>query len=184
MISYDNAIEVAISTYLTLHPIQRLNREYARADIQQWLSNYHTKIDFFMEEISSRDLSLVCEKAEFVWYHDVRNGQYHSGGATVPQGYELEGIREAALWVFSTLYDVTDTEQHISEEIEKRSPTAPQNDVEYDEAINNVYDDVNISGRKYSVSEILFTLDEAFYREVGAELCESANYDKDEGQSA
>lgn len=34
MIGFDNAIEVAITTYLTLHPMQRGNRTYPKADVE------------------------------------------------------------------------------------------------------------------------------------------------------
>ena len=44
LISFDNAIEVAITTYLSLHPIQRQNRTYTRADVERWLENYHRSI--------------------------------------------------------------------------------------------------------------------------------------------
>src|SRR4051794_28206270 len=64
MISFDNAIEVAITTYLTLKPIQRHNRIYLKADVQKWLENFHTKIDFLEVEITSRGLAVVCEKAD------------------------------------------------------------------------------------------------------------------------
>ncbi len=40
LISFDNAIEVSIATYLTLHPIHRGNRSYANVDVEKWLSNY------------------------------------------------------------------------------------------------------------------------------------------------
>lgn len=46
LISFDNAIEVAITTYLALHPIQRGQRQYQRTDIETWQRNYHTKLDF------------------------------------------------------------------------------------------------------------------------------------------
>jgi hypothetical protein len=93
IISYDNAIEVAITTYLSLNPIQRGNRQYPRQQVEQWLANYHTKIDFFLAELITRGLSVTYEKADIVWYHDVRNDQYHGGKPTVPQLEELESIR-------------------------------------------------------------------------------------------
>jgi hypothetical protein len=184
VISYDNAIEVSIHTYLNLHPIQRLNRTYNKDKVRNWLDNYHAKIDFFIEEVSSRDLPLVCDKAEFIWYHEVRNGQYHTGGATIPQGQELEGIREAALWVFSVLFDVEDTEQRLTEAMALRFPAPPQRDEEYDEAINEVFGEIAIGGRSFRASEVLFAVDDSFYRKVGEELCGAMEYDDDEEQPA
>jgi predicted ATPase len=46
LISYDNAIEVSITTYLSLHPSQRGNRKYERKSVELWLSNFYTKLDF------------------------------------------------------------------------------------------------------------------------------------------
>lgn len=183
VISYDNAIEVSIHTYLNLHPIQRLNREYANADVQRWLSNYHSMVGFFIEEVSSQGLSHVCDEAEFVWYHRVRNGQYHTGGATVPEGQVLEGIRDAAIWVFSVLFDLGDVEQRLTQEIARRSPSPPRQDEEYNEAINDFYGEMTVGGRNFSASEILFAVDDAFYRKLGAELCAPED-EKDEEQSA
>jgi hypothetical protein len=184
VISYDNAIEVSIHTYLNLHPIQRLNREYANADVQRWLSNYHAMISFFVREVTSRQLSHLCDEAEFIWYHRVRNSQYHTGGATVPEGQVLDGIREAAIWVFGTLYDLTDVEQRLTQELARRSPAPPRQDEEYNEAINDFYGELAVGGRTFSVSEILFAVDDAYYRELGAELCGTAEYEEGEEQSA
>lgn len=184
IISYDNAIEVAIHSYLNLHPIQRRNREYATDKIRNWLQNYHTKIDFFMEEVSSLGLPLVCDKADFIWYHKVRNDQYHKGEPTIPQGEDLESIREAALWVFSILYDIEDTDQRLAREMDLRFPAPPEQDEEYNEAINDLYGEVTVGERNFSASEILFAVDDAFYRKLGAELCGATEYEKSEEQSA
>ena len=46
LISFDNSIEVSITTYLSLHPIHRGNRSYKREDVERWLHNYHTKLEF------------------------------------------------------------------------------------------------------------------------------------------
>ncbi|WDT79485.1 MAG: hypothetical protein MPW14_20465 [Candidatus Manganitrophus sp.] len=43
VVGFDNAIEVAIHTYLSLHPIQRQNRTYPKGDVEKWLDNFHTK---------------------------------------------------------------------------------------------------------------------------------------------
>jgi hypothetical protein len=148
------------------------------------LQNYHTKIDFFLEEVSLRSLSLVCDKAEFVWYHKVRNDQYHKGEPTIPQGEDLEGLREAALWVFSVLYDIEDTEQRLAQEMDLRFPSPPKREEEYDEAIDQIYEEVVIEGRNFSASEILFTLDDALYHQLGADLCDAPEYDENKEQSA
>ncbi len=83
MIGFDNSIEVSITTFLSLDPLQRKGQSYKGVDVEKWLENYHTKIDFFFSEIVYGK-TVECDKATVVWYHNVRNGQYHSGGATDP----------------------------------------------------------------------------------------------------
>ena len=59
MIGFDNAIEVAITTYLGLHPVQRASRQYPNADVERWLSNYHTKVGFFFQECVTRQVAVA-----------------------------------------------------------------------------------------------------------------------------
>jgi hypothetical protein len=70
LISFDNAIEVAITTYLTLNPIQRGNRGYSKTDLEKWLSNYHSKLDFLEQELSLRKLTWTVERSHIIWAHD------------------------------------------------------------------------------------------------------------------
>lgn len=171
LISFDNAIEVAITTYLSLHPIQRQNRTYQRTQVEHWLDNYHTKIDFFLFEIQERTLALVCEKPDIVWYHEVRNGQYHGGGATIPQARDLQGIRRAALWVFSVLFDVPDVEQLIESHIRQRlSQDLPTKTAEFDRLIDEAHGLCEIAGELYYTSEVLHAVDPVAYSEEGSRL--------------
>ena len=118
MIGFDNAIELAITTYLNLHPIQRGGRTYKNDDVEKWNSNYHTKVEFFFAECVTRGVVASAKQDEVVWFHEVRNGQYHLGGATVPNQRVLNGVREAALEVFSVLFEedaaVSLLEEHIA----------------------------------------------------------------------
>jgi len=116
--SFDNSVEVSITTYLHLHPTQRGGREYSSADVSGWLRNYHTKLDFFMEENERRGLPEHQDKSVIVWYHGQRNEQYHGAGAGVPERATLEGIRRAALWVFSVLFEVTNLDEILSSTVE------------------------------------------------------------------
>lgn len=185
LISFDNAIEVAITTYLTLNPIQRSGHSYERAKVEKWLKNYHSKLDFLEAELASKGLSWTVEKSHIVWCHDHRNEQYHGGQKGTPEMYVLNLIREAALWIFSMLYDVVDTEQRLALEIERRSvSSAPRNDEAYDKAIDSEYDVVIIGEQIYTASEVLFAVDHEVYREVGAALCEPAEYEESEERSA
>jgi hypothetical protein len=173
MVGFDNAIEVAITTYLGLHPIQRGNREYARVDVDSWLRNFHTKVDCFFAECQSRAISPSSKKDEIVWFHDVRNGQYHSGGAAIPQRRELDGVRVAAMEVFGVLFDQVDVLTVLEEHIAAAAPLPrpPRND-EHDRLIDSEYPMVDICGHAEYVSDILYALDSNRYREVALELGE------------
>lgn len=171
LISFDNAIEVAITTYLSLHPIQRQNRTYSKTQVEQSLENYHTKIDFLMQEIQQRALTYECEKADIIWYHDVRNGQYHGGGATIPQERELQGIRKAAFWVFAVLFDVPDVEQMVeSHVLQRTNQDLPIKTDESDKLIDGEYGLCEVAGDSYYTSEILYAIDPVAYSEEGARL--------------
>lgn len=125
LISFDNSIEVSISTYLSLKPMQRGNRHYSREDVETWMNNYHTKLDFFASEIQNRGLPEYREKAEIVWYHDQRNEHYHGGGFSVPEQGTLNEIRQVALWVFSVLFETPDVESKLESAISKSDKGIP-----------------------------------------------------------
>lgn len=130
LISYDNSIEVSITTYLSLNPIQRGNRVYEREKVKKWLDNFHTKIDFFILEIQSRGLPEYKEKADIVWYHEQRNEHYHGGTSGVPEKRTLDDIRQVALWIFSVLFETPDVESKLEASIlksEEGLPSIPAN---------------------------------------------------------
>jgi hypothetical protein len=98
LISFDDAIEVAITTYLTLHPIQRGNRNYSRVKRDEWLQNFHTKLDFLNEELASRSLMWEVDRTHIVWAHENRNEQYHGGKKETPEKAVLAIVRKASIW--------------------------------------------------------------------------------------
>lgn len=171
MIGFDNAIEVAITTYLSLHPIQRGNRTYEKAAVESWLRNFHTKVDCFFAECESRSVVPSSKKDEIVWFHEVRNGQYHTGGAAIPQRRELDGVRAAALEVFGLLFDQDDVvstlEQHIAG---LSAPLPPPKGKEQDRLIDNEYPMIEVCGQPEYVSDVLYALDPTRYHEVALEL--------------
>ncbi len=175
MISFDNAIEVSITTYLSLHPIQRQNRQYQKAQVEQWLQSYHTKIDFLEIECQQRRITVLVQKSHIVHYHMIRNKQYHEeGGYFTPNWADLKGVRGAALWVFSTLYDVPNVEQILEERIADALPSPPpQREESLDRVIDNAHGMVQIAGTPYYASEVLFGIDATLYREMGLELLNS-----------
>jgi hypothetical protein len=170
-VGFDNAIEVAITTYLGLHPMQRGNRQYPRASVEQWLTNYHAKVGFFFQECASRQIAVIGQHDEIVWYHEVRNGQYHNGGATVPQRRELDGVRAAAMEVFAILFDSPDVNALLDAHVSARTPVppVPRTD-EDDRLIDSAHGMIEVAGRPEYASDVLYALDPERYRDVALEL--------------
>jgi hypothetical protein len=171
LVGFDNAIEVAISTYLQLHPIQRQNRDYKRDDVEKWCRNYHTKLDFFFIEISTRGLTASFEKGVCIWCHEVRNGQYHAGGPTIPRERELLEIRKAALEIFAVLFDVPAVEDVLNARVtELTEKNLPQRTPERDKLIDKTFGIVSIAGMDYYTSEALYAVDPFAYGDVCSQL--------------
>ena len=128
LISFDNSIEVSISIYLSLDPIQRNNKHYQRKDVETWLSNYHSRLDFFSNELSDRKLPEHRDKAHIIYLHKQRNELYHGSSGSVPEISVLDEIRFVALWIYSVLFEDADIERRLDEaikSIDKAEPVAP-----------------------------------------------------------
>jgi hypothetical protein len=173
LIGFDNAIEITIAAYLSLKPIQRRNRSYPAADVSKWMANY-TKLDFLDGEISARKVTWMIDRGYILWCHDSRNEQYHGGYRGVPEKQVLDIARRAALWIFGLLFDVEDAEGRLLRAIVQKLPApSPERNPAYDIAIDGAYETIDIGGRPYSTSEILYSLDYEAYRELGLELSQA-----------
>jgi len=116
LVSFDNSIELSIITFLSLNPIQREGLQFQKKEIAQWLSNYHSKIEFFEHYIVTKlNQEMLVERDAIIFYHQLRNELYHKGNGFVPDKRHISGIREVALWVFSKLFNVN-VEKLLDEE--------------------------------------------------------------------
>lgn len=107
LVSFDNAIELSIITFLSLNPIQRNGLAFERSKVDEWLKNFHKKIEFFEHYVTNiASKSMEIGRDEIIYYHNLRNELYHNGNGLVPMEAHLDGIRQSAVWVFSTLFDV------------------------------------------------------------------------------
>jgi hypothetical protein len=106
LISFDNAVEVSITTHLQLHPSQRGGKTYEGKKVQHWLSNFHTKLEFLEEFLAEWKIPIEVSIDEIVWYHQLRNELYHSGNGMTPEVRCLLEAQYAAVWVFSVLFGV------------------------------------------------------------------------------
>lgn len=105
LIAYDNAIEISITTYLSLHPSQRGGLRLSRADTRKWLVNYFTKLEFLEYYVSSvLQEQMAIERDEILYFHRIRNDLYHGSSAHVPSLHDVTSIRAAALWIFTVLF--------------------------------------------------------------------------------
>jgi len=175
LISFDNAIEVTITTYLGLHPIQRGGRTYSNVDVDRWLNNYHSKLEFLGSELSRRSLCWEVDQSYIVYAHDHRNEQYHGGNKGIPEKDVLALIRKAAIWIFATLFEVDGIEALLEQDyLEHQSPSPPKPDDALDRAIDQKYDMVELAGQTLYASEVLFAVDFEAYKEIGSQLCQGS----------
>ena len=175
LISFDNAIEVSVRTYLMLHPIQRSGREYSTQKVGKWLTNYHSRLDFLECEVKSRKGKWDVEKADIIGIHERRNEQYHGGSSGIPGRSDLDLARKAALWVFSFLFEVSDIETELEKGVLDRQldQDAPPREKHFDEAIDLEYGIIEIGDQIYLASELLYAADYTAYRDIGERLSNS-----------
>jgi hypothetical protein len=173
LISFDNAIEVAIATYLTLHPSLRGNRTYEKIEVEKWLKDYHTKLDFLETELTIRAVGWRVKRDHIVWAHQHRNEQYHGGNKGTPEKKCLSVIRQAALWIFSLLFDIFDVDEQLEQAIGESAPApARQRDKAWDRVIDLEYGMVEIGDEAFYSSEALFAIDYEAYKDIGTRLNE------------
>jgi len=179
LISYDNAIEVAVTTFLTLHPIQRNGKTYKCDEVEKWLANYHSRLDFLETELKVQGQKWTVERSYIVWAHQQRNEQYHAGNQGVPDKKCLGIAKEAALWVFGMLFGVSNPETELNAAVaQKLPPEPPKRNKTFDRAIDDEFGAIAIGDCLYSASEVISTLDYDAYRETGAELCQRVIEDR------
>lgn len=173
LIGFDNAVEVSISTYLSLNPIHRGGLKLKPELVKDWMGSYSKKLDFFYDEIlKPKGLPEQHAKENILWYHDQRNEQYHEGRPSVPGKLALDGIRNVAFWIFSTLYDEPNFLEILREELEllqgvKDIPTRTD---EQDKIIDNACDMLRIGQSLYYASDLLYNFDPIAYRDLAVAI--------------
>jgi hypothetical protein len=183
LISFDNSVEVAITTFLTLHPIQRNGKTYKRDDVEKWLGNYHSRLDFLESELATLGKEWIVERTHIVWAHAQRNEQYHAGNQGVPDKKCLAIARQAALWVFGILFGIANPEAELNAAVAQNLPSPPhERDKAYDQAIDSEFGAIAIGYCLYSASEVISSLDYDAYRDIGAELCQRIVTEGDDEQ--
>lgn len=162
LISFDNAIETAVVTYLALDPLQRQQREYEQAQVGKWLRNFHTKLEFLFDEAQARHATPPFDRPTAIFYHKARNEMYHSGIAVVPNEMCCTGCRATALWAFEFLFDVSDAESLVLEAVAQKEL---KRDAEFDAYLDDTYEPVRIGNVIYRPSDVVFNTDPMAYEE-------------------
>lgn len=180
LIGYDECIEVSITVYLSLHPIQRNGKEYKKEDVEKWTKNYHSKLDFFYEELAARKVSVKVPKEHVIWFHDHRNDQYHGGRKGVPDTRTLDGVRSAAIWVVSTLFDIQNVESLLEDELRARRGQEPERTTEIDKVLDDKFGLIEIAGNLYYTSEALHSVDPNAYVELGNKIANREDESNDD----
>lgn len=166
LILFDNSIEVAINVHLNSHPVQRRGLVYENEDVTIWSRNFHTKLDFLFDKyIPDNGFNVSFDRADLIHCHDIRNGQYHAGGATIPRSRDLEDIRKAALEIFSILYEVDNVETELEARISERDFEygRPKRTSDGDKLIDELYGMTTIADQTFYTSEALFGVDRDSY---------------------
>lgn len=170
LVSFDNSIEISITTYLTLNPVLRGGRALSSASIDLWMKRgYHPKLDFIEDELKARRQTWTVPRDEIIYVHDERNKQYHAGHMGIPAKRVLAVARRASLWIFGLLFNVPDVEKELEDALLDSQPKAPPSpDPEINRRLDERYGLVTIGGQLYYTSEALFAVDGDAYRALGA----------------
>ncbi len=92
-----------------------------------------------------------------------------------PEKNVLKIVRDAALWIFAVLFDVSDVETLLGKAIlDSAPPAAPIREKALDVAIDAKYGIIEIGEESYYASELLFAVDYVAYRDLGGRLCTQA----------
>lgn len=105
LIGFDNAIESSVITYLSLNPVQRGGHAFPKTEVERWLANFHTKVEFLEHFANLLQKAMPVGRPEIIYYHSLRNDLYHNGNGVVPATEHIDGARQAALWTFSILFE-------------------------------------------------------------------------------
>jgi hypothetical protein len=104
LIGYDNAVEVCVDVYVRLHPKLKDGKSMSKAEVENHLANYHTKLEFLDHYLQSQGYRLDPPIETVVWCHQLRNELYHSGNGMVPEEHVIEAASRAAKAVFQFLF--------------------------------------------------------------------------------
>lgn len=110
MVSIDNAVELAIKTYLGLPERSRGSDGPGRKELEAASESFPTLLD--MLDRFAADKLTGIELGDVEWYHRLRNQLYHSGNGITVERARVEAYFQIALALFENLFGVV---PHIGE---------------------------------------------------------------------
>lgn len=111
MIAVDNAVELMMSTYISL-PKRVTGIEATRKEKEQYLKNFPSLLDGI--EAYAADKIIGLDLGEIEWLHRLRNQLYHNGNGLSVEKIKVEFYAEIASKLFASLFssklDLPETE--------------------------------------------------------------------------
>jgi len=130
-ISFDNAIEVAIYTFMHSNTRPKGASLYKKEDLEKVKNSYFGKLKEFEKYIQNKSLPIKRDKDTINYYHEQRNKLYHDASLSSPDLFELNEIRQIALWVFSVLFEIINIEDLLNNSITEAELNCPRIPEEY-----------------------------------------------------
>jgi hypothetical protein len=129
-ISFDNAIEISINTFIHINLKPKGLKLYGQKDLDS-AKTYFGKLEIFEKYVQSKHLPVLQDKDIISHLHDQRNYLYHEAILSSPDISELNDIRKIALWIFSTLFDLVNIYDILNTRITEAELECPQIPEEY-----------------------------------------------------
>lgn len=134
LISIDNAVELAIKTYLSLPKrVTRIN--ISRTEYDQISESFPKLLDAIEQHASDKLVGIDLSDLE--WYHRIRNKIYHEGSGITVERQKVDNYAQIARILFENLFG---THVELPEEIMRPTVTAEFIDkwVELEKTLYNI----------------------------------------------
>ena len=102
MISVDNAVELAVKTYLGLPERVRGAKGPGRKDLEEASESFPALLNLLDQHAGSRLSGIDLGDVE--WYHRLRNQLYHSGNGITVERAKVEAYLQITLSLFENLF--------------------------------------------------------------------------------
>lgn len=102
MISVDNAVELAVKTYLELPERAYGSKGPSRRDLEAAIESFPSLLDLLNQRAGARLTGV--DPGDVERYHRLRNQLYHSGNGITVERARVEAYFQIALTLFENLF--------------------------------------------------------------------------------